>query len=354
MGWHVKGIVYRGPGQVGVEELAQPRLIHERDAVVRVTRAGICGTDLHPYRGEIPDFASGTVLGHEFAGTVHEAGAETGLSVGQRVFASDIIACGRCLECAAGWHYHCPDVSLFGYSTVVGADVAGGQAEFVRVPYADVVLAETPDNVSDEQALLVGDVLSTAYAAVRAARITPGDVVAVVGAGPVGLLAAMCAAAVGAGTVVLADPVSARQSGARAHGFSAVGPGELEAVVRDLTGGRGAGAVVEAVGSDAALRRALEVAGAHSTVAVVGAHQSADAPVPTRLAFARELTLRFVVGNPIASRAQVLALIQSGLVDPATVITHRIPLAAATSAYAGFDAHDAAKTVLLVADGTAT
>jgi threonine dehydrogenase-like Zn-dependent dehydrogenase len=342
----VKAVVYQGPGRVTVEEVPPPRLLGPRDAVVRVSRAAICGTDLHPYRGEIADFAAGTVLGHEFAGTVAEVGAQVPFAVGQRVFASDIIACGRCADCGRGWHYQCSSVSLFGYSTVVGPYVAGGQAEYVRVPYADVVLAATPDDVTDEQALFVGDVLTTGYAAARTADITPGDVVAVVGAGPVGLLAAMCAAMLGAAQVVIADPEPVRRRHAASFGIAAVCPDELGTLVRAMTGGRGAPAVIEAVGTDAALRCALETAGPRATVSTVGAHHATGMPFPTGLAFARELTVRFTVGDPITLRDQVLALVRSGRINPSRIVSHRLDLAQAPTGYALIDAREAAKVVL--------
>jgi 2-desacetyl-2-hydroxyethyl bacteriochlorophyllide A dehydrogenase len=346
----MRGVVYRGPGVVAVEELPPPRLTHPRDAVVRVTRAAICGTDLHPYRGEIPGFAAGTVLGHEFAGTVHEAGVEVPFEAGRRVFASDVIACGRCADCARGWHYQCPAVSLFGYSDVVGAYVPGGQAEYVRVPFADVVLSATPDGVADEQALFAGDVLTTGYAAARDADVTPGDLVAVVGAGPVGLLAAMCAAVSGAARVVVADPAPERRERAESAGFTAVPPERLRASV----GGRGADAVIEAVGSDAALGCALGAAGPRATVSVVGAHHSAAAPFPTGTAFARELTVRFTVGDPIALRAPVLALIGAGRIEPSSIVSHRLPLSEAVTGYELFDRRHAFKVVLEVTGGDGT
>ncbi|GAA2869039.1 dehydrogenase [Actinoplanes cyaneus] len=338
----MRGITFQEPGRVSVTELPMPRITHPRDAIVRVTRTAICGTDLHPYRGEIPGFAAGTVLGHEFAGTVHEAGDEVPFAPGQRVFASDIVACGRCARCARGWHYHCPQVSLFGYDKVVGSCLPGGQAEFVRVPFADVVLAATPDAVSDEQALFVGDVLTTGYTAVRAAGVRAGDTVAVVGAGPVGLLAALCARAAGATTVTVADPDSGRRSLARSLDLLAVTPGELVAAADR----GGAARVVEAVGSDAALDAALRAAAPRATVAVVGAHQSPGMPFPTGLAFGRELTVRFAVGNPLSSREPVLALVAAGRVDPSIVVSHRLPLSEGPLAYRLFDSREATKVVL--------
>ncbi|MET8139935.1 alcohol dehydrogenase catalytic domain-containing protein [Sphaerisporangium sp. NPDC005288] len=327
-------------------DVAEPLVRHPRDVVVRVTRSAICGTDLHPYRGELPGFAEGTVMGHEFAGVVHEVGDEAPFRAGERVFASDVVACGRCVRCRRGWHYQCPEVGLFGYDTVVGASLPGGQAEFVRVPFADVVLERTPDDVSDEQAVFVGDVLSTAYAAVSDAAVTPGDTVAVVGAGPVGLLAAVCASVAGAARVVLADPVPERRERAADHGFEAVEPGALSAVLH--TGAAdGAERVIEAVGSDAALVCALHAAAVHGTVVAVGVHHSAATPFPAGLSFARELTLRFCVGDPIRLRDRVLALIRAGRVDPATVVSHRLSLDEAPLAYRAFDRQEIFKAILI-------
>ncbi|NUS11141.1 MAG: alcohol dehydrogenase catalytic domain-containing protein [Streptomyces sp.] len=342
----MKAVVYQGPGDIVVSNLPEPRVEERRDAVVRVTRSGICGTDLHPFRGELPDFAPGTVLGHEFAGVVVEAGPDAQVTVGERVFASDVVACGRCALCARGWHYQCPEATLFGYADVVGKPLSGGQAEYVRVPYADVVLRSVPEGVSDEQALFVSDVLTTAYTAVRAAALTPGDTVGVVGAGPVGLLAGRCAAIAGAGRVIVCDPASERRTAAESLGLQAVVPGELGTALREAAGTRGAAAVIEAVGSDAALRAAVEAAGPRSTVVAAGAHHSSAMPFPTGLAFGRELTLRFTVGDPIALREDVLPLITQGLLDPSAVVTHRLPLSRAAEAYALFDGRAALKVVL--------
>lgn len=334
----MRAVVYVAPGQVEVRRLVEPRLQGPRDAVVRVNRSAICGTDLHPYRGRLPGFTPGTVLGHEFAGTVHDAGPDVPFTPGDRVFASDVIACGDCAQCRLGRHYQCASVSLFGYADVVGSPVAGGQADLVRVPFADVVLCRTPDDVTDEQAVFVGDLLSTAYAAVRNADVRAGGTVAVVGSGPLGLLAAMCAAAAGAAETVVADPDPARRERASAFGFAAVPPDELPGV--------GAGSVIEAVGTDEALLAALAASGPGAAVALAGSHHSTAMPFPSGLAFARELTLRFTVGDPISVRGEVLALIRSGAVDPAQVISHRYPLVAAAAAYSAFHRHQALKIVL--------
>jgi 2-desacetyl-2-hydroxyethyl bacteriochlorophyllide A dehydrogenase len=349
----MKGVVFQGPHRVRVDaDLPVPGVRDPRDAVVRTTRTAICGSDLHPYRGEIPGFAPGTVLGHEFAGVVAEAGADVPFAVGDRVFASYLVACGRCPRCARGWHYHCEHASLFGYSTVVGSAVAGGQAEYVRVPFADVLLARSPDAVTDEQALFAGDVLTTAYAATAEAEVGSGDVVGVVGAGPVGLLAAMCASALGAHEVVVSDPDPVRRATAAALGVRAVAPDELRDSLDEVSDGWGARVVVEAVGSEAALAGALRSAGPRATVVAVGAHSAEAMPFPSRLAFTRELNIRFTVGDPIRYRAEALRLVRDGLVDPARIISHRLPLSDARRGYELFDRRKAVKVVLTAESDT--
>ncbi|MET7399556.1 alcohol dehydrogenase catalytic domain-containing protein [Dactylosporangium sp. NPDC005572] len=338
-------MVYEGPRRVRVRcDLPEPPRCGPGDALVRVTCAAICGTDLHPYRGEIPGFAPGTVLGHEFVGTVVAAGADAGHRPGDEVFASDLISCGTCRVCARGWHYQCPSATLFGYSTVVGAAVDGGQADLVLVPHAAHVLARRPASVTPEQALFVCDTLTTAHTAIRRSSVTPGDSVAVVGGGPVGLLSAMCAREAGAARVVVADPLPARRAAAEALGFAAVAPDGLADAL--AASGGPADAVVEAVGSSAALAQAMLVAGPRGRIAVVGAHHATDAPLPTGTGFARELTVRFVVGDPIADRAPALELISSGRLDPAALVSHRFPLDEAPAAYDLFDRGGALKVVL--------
>ena len=170
----MKGVVWRGPYDMHIVELPLPQVSGPREAVIRVTQSAICGTDLHPYRGEIPDFHPNTVMGHEFTGIVEEVGsAIKHIRPGDRVLASDVIACGECWYCHQGWHYQCQNVSLFGYGTVVGDYVPGGQAEYVRVPYADVVLSKIPDSLTDEQVLFIGDILTTGYTCAHQANIIP-------------------------------------------------------------------------------------------------------------------------------------------------------------------------------------
>lgn len=346
----MKGVVWRGPYDLQLaDDLALPQVTSARDAVIRVTRTAICGTDLHPYRGEIPDFQPQTVLGHEFTGIVEEVGSDVrNVRVGDHVLASDVIACGECWFCRRGWHYQCTTVSLFGYGTVVGPYVPGGQAEFVRVPYADVVLSTIPEQLSAEQALFVGDILTTGYTCAYEAEIAPGDNVAVIGCGPVGLFALTVAYLLGASRVFAIDPDPARRAFAQQLGGHPLTPdATLNAQVLEQTRGRGMDRVLEAVGSDQALRTALEVVRPRGTICVVGAHASQAMPFPTGLCFGRELTLRFAVGDPIRWRDDLLTLIEAGRLDPTCIISHRLPLSAALEGYRLFDKREATKVVLI-------
>nr|WP_223243539.1 alcohol dehydrogenase family protein [Streptomyces sp. CBMA123] len=343
MQWHA-------PRDVRIVEAPVPALTGPGDALVRVVRSAVCGTDLHPYRGEIPGFTPGTVTGHEFTGVVERVGAGVrGFRPGDRVVASDVIACGSCWYCARGWHYQCAEVGLFGYDTVVGTTpVAGGHAEYVRIPFADTVLSAIPDEVTDEQALFVGDILATGYAAAERAGIRPGDVVAVVGCGPVGLMALKAAQLMGAAEVLAIDPAESRRATAAAQGAVPLATGDdLAEKVRALTEGRGADVVLEAVGVDASLRSALEIVRPLGTVCAVGAHASEAMPMPTGLAFGKELTLRFAVGDPISSRDRLMRLIRTGRIDPTFLISHRLPLAEAVEGFKLFDAGHAMKVVLV-------
>ena len=346
----MRGAVWRQAYTIEVmDNLPSPVLIEPRDAVLSVTRSAICGTDLHPYRGEIQDFQIDTVMGHEFTGVIEEIGdGVKGLRPGDRVVASDIVACGACWYCRRGWHYQCTQVSLFGFGTVVGSYLPGGQAEFVRVPFADTVLSKIPETLTDEQALFIGDILTTGYSSAVEARIRPGDKVAVVGCGPVGQLATVCAYLLGADQVFGIDPEPRRCNGIRQFGGYPIQSDErLTECVMDLTHDRGADVVIEAVGSDAALQTALEIVRPKGTVSIVGAHHAEAMPFPSGLAFGRELTLTFSVGDPIRYRDQLVPLIESGRIDPTLVISHRLPLSDADYAYGMFDRREATKIVLV-------
>ncbi len=206
----MKAVVLRGPGDVGVDDVADPAIQEPGDAIVAVRATAICGADLFPFHGLTPGFEAGTVLGHEFAGEVVEVGpAVQTLRPGVRVVNASMISDGTCASCLAGRVTQCEGRSLFGYSGVYPR-LDGGQAELVRVPQADRALRALPDEVSDDAAVFLADILPTGHGAVVRGGVSPGDTVVVVGCGPVGLMAVLCAAGI-AGRLIAVDGVAARR-----------------------------------------------------------------------------------------------------------------------------------------------
>ncbi|HYT52378.1 MAG TPA: alcohol dehydrogenase catalytic domain-containing protein [Gaiellaceae bacterium] len=341
----MKAVVLAGDGKVRVDDAEDPRIIDGTDAVVEVRRTAICGADLFPLHGMTPGFDDTTILGHEFAGVVVEVGADVeGIRMGQRVVCTSTISDGTCAHCRAGRVSQCLGRALFGYSGVYPR-LDGGQAELVRVPHADRCLLALPDDVDDESAIFLADILPTGYGAVVRGGVSAGDVVVVVGCGPVGLMAAMCAADI-AGTLIAVDGVSERRKIAEQFGAQAVAPEEAPTAVADATDGLGADVVIEAAGSPRALDLALRLARGRGTISVVGAHFEPDYPLDNALMFEGELTLRFTIGDPAHDRDQLLESIAAGRLDPARIITHRLPLDAAPEAYRLFDTREATKVVL--------
>jgi len=341
----VKAVVLRAPGVVAVEEVADPTILEPGDAIVAVHATAICGADLFPFHGLTPGFEAGTVLGHEFAGEVVEVGpAVQRIRPGQRVVNASMISDGTCPSCRAGRVTQCKSRSLFGYSGVYPR-LDGGQAELVRVPQADRALRALPDEVSDEAAVFLADILPTGFAAVARGGVSAGDTVVVVGCGPVGLMAVLCAAGV-AGRVIAVDGVAARRELAERLGAQGAAPEEAAAVVAAATGGLGADVVIEAAGSAGGLDASLKLARGRGVVSVVGAHFEPDYPLDNALMFERELTLRFSIGDPTADGGLLLSRLSSGELDPGAIVTHRLPLADAVEAYRLFDSREATKVVL--------
>ena len=340
----MKAVVLRAPGDVGVDEVADPEILDEGDAIVAVRATAICGADLFPYHGLTPGFEAGTVLGHEFAGEVVEVGpGVTSVRPGERVVNTSMISDGTCPSCRAGRVTQCEGRSLFGYSGVYPR-LDGGQAELVRVPHADRALRPLPDEVPDEAAVFLADILPTGYGAVVRGGVQRGDVVVVVGCGPVGLMAVLCAA--DAGRVIAVDGVAGRRELAERLGAEAVTPEQAAGAVVQATGGLGADVVIEAAGSAGGLDASLKLARGRGVVSVVGAHFEPDYPLDNALMFERELTLRFSIGDPTQDGELLLRQLATGQLDPTAVITHRLPLADAAEAYRLFDSREATKVVL--------
>jgi alcohol dehydrogenase len=341
----VKAVVLRAPGNVGVDDVADPQIRQRGDAIVRVRATAICGADLFPFHGMTPGFEPGTILGHEFAGEVVEVGpAVTSLRPGMRVVNASMISDGTCPSCLAGRVTQCKARSLFGYSGVYPR-LDGGQAELVRVPQADRALRPLPDEVSDEAATFLADILPTGYGAVVRGGVRDGDTVVVVGCGPVGLMSVLCATPL-AGRLMAVDAVPARRELAARLGAEAVEPERAADVVADSTDGLGADVVIEAAGSPGGLDASLRLARGRGTVSVVGAHFEPDYPLDNALMFERELTLRFSIGDPTADAGLLLERLACGELDPSPVVTHRLPLANAAEAYRLFDSREATKVVM--------
>lgn len=275
----MQAVVLVAPGEVRIEERPEPRLEEPTDVLVRVTCAGLCGSDLHIVSGRDRGCRLGTIMGHELVGVVEAAGSEVSLAPGDRVVAPFTVSCGQCFFCRRGLTGRCERSSGFGFVSEDGRGLQGAQAELVRVPLAASTLVRLPERRPDgttfdaREALFLGDILATAHGCAEAGEIRPGDVVAVVGCGPVGLLCVLAAQLLGAGTVVAVDGVGYRRQKARAFGALAAADGaEAAALVAERTAGRGADAVLEAVGAPPALDLALTLARPGAVVSIAGYH----------------------------------------------------------------------------------
>ena len=343
----MRAVVFSGPGEVALADVPRPVLIDATDAIVRVTLAGICGTDLHLIRGDLPGIAPGTVLGHEFVGEVTEVGGTVRrLRPGDPVMASDFTACGLCAWCDRGDHWHCAERAFFGSGTSFGTALPGAQAEFVRVPLADTTLALRPAECPEDVALLIGDNLATGWAAIERSRLSPGNTVAVIGGGAVGQLAALAAQAAGAGIVIVVEINAARRAFAAAHGSLAAHPDDAAALVRRTMGPMGAEIVIDAVGGDRPMQLAMQLAGPVGRVVSIGTHAADHWAFPIAHAFRAELTVGFAIGDSIRLRQRLLRLVCGGALDPAVVIDARGGLADAPALYQRLMAQDCLKAVV--------
>jgi 2-desacetyl-2-hydroxyethyl bacteriochlorophyllide A dehydrogenase len=328
----VKAVVHAGHGQVRVENVADPRLSASTDAIVRVQRAAVCGTDLHVLAH--PDaLPRGFVLGHEFVGEVVERGdGVREHAIGDVVVGADYTACGRCWWCRRGDHWQCSDRRFFGTGSLFGPPLAGAQAELVRVPYADTVLVALPAGVDLDTAVFLGDTAATGYAALRRAGTEPGETVAILGGGPVGQVASLVAQAIGAGVVVVVEPVADRREFAAREGALAAAPDEARKVVDAATEGRGADVVVDAVGGERGLALAFDLVRRRGRVASVGV-PGETVELPSARAFTDELAFSFAVGDLMRDAAPLLALVRAGVLDPSVVATEQVGLEEAVEAY---------------------
>lgn len=342
----MRAVTYQAPREVRVEEKAEPVLAAADDVVVRVEASGICGSDLHIYRGRFP-VEPGFTIGHEFVGTVLEAGPGVDrVAVGDRVLGTFHTACGTCVACLRGDYHRCRRGKTFGHGAGLG-DLQGAQAEQLLVPQANLTLRRVPEGMSADVALFAGDVMGTGYHAVAHAGMRSGDSVAVLGLGPVGLCAVQAAVAGGAVEVLAIDTVEQRLAMAAEFGATPVHLTEQDPKreVRGATGGLGADVVVDAVGDEAPLTMAISLARDAGTVSGIGVYQQ-RLEVPMGLAWLKALDLRLGQANVIAHVDRVLALMVAGKLDPTPLVSAHMPLEEAAEAYAIYDRREALKIVL--------
>jgi threonine dehydrogenase-like Zn-dependent dehydrogenase len=371
----MKAVCWYGIHDVRVVDAPDPQILNPRDAIVRVTATAICGSDLHLYDGYIPTMKPGDILGHEFMGEVVEVGPGVdNLAPGDRVVVPFPIGCGNCYFCKRGLWSLCDNSNpnawmaeqlwgyspsgIYGYSHLVGG-YAGGQAEYVRVPFADVGPIKVPDRLSDEQVLFLSDILPTGWMAAEHCDIQPGDTIAVWGCGPVGLLAIRSAFVQGAARVIAIDQVQERLQLARAAGAETIDFSTADAAetLKELTGGRGPDACIDAVGMEAdgkglpivydramqftrmetdrgyALRQAILACRKGGTVSVAGVYGGFVDMFPMGAVMNRSLTIRSGQTHVQRYMAPLLEKIDTGDLDPSFVISHRVSLADAPDMY---------------------
>jgi len=328
----MKGLVYHGPGKRVWETVPDRRIEQPTDAIVRIDTSTICGTDLHILNGDVPEVTPGTILGHEAVGTVVEVGAAvTTIAPGDRVLVSCITSCGRCRFCNEGH----PGLCSGGGGWIFGHLIDGLQAEFARVPFADTSVYRVPDQLSDEQVLFLADILPTAFeVGVLNGGVQPGDTVAIVGAGPIGLATIMTARLYTPARIIAIDLADARLERAREFGADVMinnGAEDALARVMELTGGLGVDVAVEAVGVPETFELCAELIRPGGRVANVGVHGH-PATLHLEKLWIRDVTITTGLVDAV-STPMLLRLIEGGRLDPTPFATHRFGLDATEAAY---------------------
>ena len=343
----MKAAVLSGIHQVGLQDVPKPTVVNDTDALIRVTATMICTSEVHYAEGFLPPCPP-FVLGHEFVGVVEEAGSEVKrFKPGDRVVSSFFTSCGVCALCRKGWFNQCADKGTFGHGEYFG-NLGGGQAEYVVVPLADHSMELIPQGMSDEQAIFVGDILATGFFGAERAEIKPGDVVAVIGAGPVGLMATMCAQLFGPARIFVVDMVDSRLETALDLGGIPINAKQVHPVesIQSQTGGIGADSSIECVGLLTAVDTAIESVRGGGTISMVGVPSAVIGDFPYMKMWLKSLTFRAGWCNVQAYMRPLLDLIAAGRLQPERIISHRMKLAEAEEAYRMFDAHEATKIVL--------
>jgi threonine dehydrogenase-like Zn-dependent dehydrogenase len=391
----MRALTWQGTQDVRVETVDDPEIVNPRDAIIRVTSSAICGSDLHLYDGVIPAMKPGDVLGHEFMGEVVETGADSTLTKGQRVVVPFTISCGGCFHCRITQYSACensnpvekqdmsetlyghPMAGIFGYSHMTGG-YAGGQAEYVRVPFSDVGPIVVPDHLDDEQVLFLSDILPTGWMAAENAEIQPDDTVAVWGCGPVGLFAVQSAIAMGAAKVIAIDHFPhrlelARQLGAETINFRT---SDVREALMEMSGGIGVDAVIDAVGMEAhgfaidnildvakqkigigadrasALKQAILAVRPGGRVSMPGVYGGMTDKFPLGALMEKGLQLRTGQTHVQRYLKDLLGMIEEGAIDTTFLISHRLPLEEAATGYRNFkDQQDSWTKVVLKPGG---
>jgi len=348
----MRAITFCRERELSLETVPDPKIEAATDALVRVTRTAICGSDLHVYLGRERGLDPGTVMGHEFVGEIVEVGNEcASFAVGDKVLCPFTTSCGDCFQCRSGLTARCERGQLFGW-VAEGRGLHGAQAEYVRVPLASGTLVRIPDGVSDDAALLLGDVLSTGYYCAKRADLNEEGTHVVLGCGPVGLMAIVGAGELGARRILAVDRVPERLRLAEAYGAETIDFSSTDAVerVKELTSGRGADTVMEAVGSPQAARLAVDLIRPGGTISVVGVHCEQSFAFSPVEAYDKNLTYRIGRCPARAVLEELIPLAQSGRHDLSAVFSHRLPLSEGVRAYEMFDrkADDCTKVVFTV------
>ncbi len=371
----MKAVCWQGTNKVEVETVPDPKILNPRDAIIKITSTAICGSDLHLYDGYNPTMKHGDILGHEFMGEIVEVGSGVkNKKVGTRVVVPFTISCGNCFFCKRDFWSLCDNSNpnawmaekmlghspsgLYGYSHLTGG-YAGGQAEYARVPFADVGLFEIPDGLTDEQVLFLTDIFPTGYMAAENCDIQPGDTVAIWGCGPVGQFAIRSAFMFGAERVIAIDRVPERLEMAKAGGAEILNYEEIEVgdALKEMTSGRGPDAVMDAVGMEAhglglegfidtvkqnlkietdrpnVLRQAIVACRKGGTVSVPGVYTGLVDSIPMGAFMNKGLTMKTGQTDIHYYLPILLERIQKGEIDPSFVISHRLPLSQAPHAY---------------------
>ena len=327
----MKAVTFQGPLKVEVKDMPDPAIQDPHDVILKVTTAGICGSDVHAYDGRMNIPATGWSMGHEYIGEVMEVGGDVkNFKPGDRAVGSFVSCCGECYYCKSGWPSQCAKQQFFGFIVLGGA-----QAEYLRVPNGHYTLEKVPDGLSDEKAIFTGDIFSTGYFCADRGEIKPGDVVAVVGSGPVGLFAQMSALMFEPKVVLAIDQMPERLEMSKRIGAVPVDMSQVDpvAVVKEHSEGRGADVVLEAVGIAASLESCFRYVRAAGTISAVGMYTEPEFPFPMFQSFLRDISFKIGVCPVKRYMGNLLGQIADGKMDPSMIITHTMSLDDAPRGY---------------------